>query len=103
MHGAWAFFVAMTRWEKLRARAFRRDGYMCRECARYGRHVPAERAHHAWPVEDWPEFEWALWNLVSLCLSCHDAMHDRHSRQLTALGEAWRRRTKPPGDSHRGK
>lgn len=86
----------MTRWERLRLRAFRRDGFRCRECARYGRHVPAERAHHAWPREDWPEYEWELWNLVSLCAGCHDRMHDRHMRQLTELGEYWRRRTVPP-------
>lgn len=89
---------AMTRWEKLRARALRRDGFMCHECARYGRRVPAERVHHAWPVEDWPEYEWQLWNLVSLCMGCHNAMHDRGTRQLTALGEAWRRRTRPPDE-----
>lgn len=74
----------------------RRDGYRCRECARFGRLTPAERAHHAWPKEDWPEYEWEAWNLVSLCAACHNAMHDRDTRQLTALGEAWRRRIVPP-------
>jgi len=84
------------RWEALREQAFRRDRYRCRECARFGRMVPAERAHHAWPVEEYPEYQWALWNLVSLCSGCHDAMHDRGTRELTERGMYWLRRTKPP-------
>jgi len=89
--------MTRSKWERLRAACFRRDGYCCRECIRYGRHVPAARAHHAWPVEGWPEYEHELWNLVSLCESCHDAMHERRSRRLTALGERWRRNVSPPG------
>ena len=81
-----------TRWKHLRARALRRDRYMCRECARYGRQTEAERVHHAWPAEEYPEYRWALWNLVSLCLPCHDRMHNRGTRELTALGREWMRR-----------
>ena len=88
-----------TQWRKLRGRALRRDGYLCRECRRYGRHVEATTAHHAWPVEDWPEYSQSLWNLVALCDSCHELMHDRHRRQLTALGESWRRKIIPPTPS----
>ena len=85
-----------SRWEHLRDAAFRRDKYRCRECARFGRRSPAERAHHAWPAEEYPEYQWALWNLVSLCRGCHDMMHDRQTRQLTERGRYWLRRTKPP-------
>lgn len=85
-----------SRWRKLRERALRRDKYICRECRRYGRSVEATTAHHAWPVEDWPEFAWSLWNLVSLCDACHERMHERKSRKLTPLGELWRRKISPP-------
>ena len=84
------------RWESLRHWAFRRDGYRCRECARYGRRVEAERAHHVWPAEEYPEYAWCAWNLLSLCKGCHDKMHDRNTRELTALGLYWLRRTSPP-------
>lgn len=87
------------RWAPLRERALRRDKYRCRECARFGRRVQAERVHHAWPSEEFPELRWELWNLVSLCKSCHDRMHDRASGRLTPLGLYWLRRTRPPQET----
>ncbi len=84
------------RWQALRLRILRRDRYRCCECRRYGRVTDANTAHHIWPVEDFPEYAFAAWNLVSLCQHCHDAMHDRNTRKLTPLGERWRRSTPPP-------
>lgn len=83
------------RWRKLRARVLRRDKYRCRESARYGRMVEASTVHHIWPAEDYPEYAWCEWNLVSLSSAMHNAMHDRETGKLTELGEAWRRRTPP--------
>ena len=85
------------RWRSLRERALRRDSGLCQEAKRYGRREPAEYVHHIWPAEDFPEYAYCLWNLVSLSKSAHDAMHDRLSGRLTALGESWKRRTIPPG------
>jgi hypothetical protein len=51
--------------------------------------------HHIWPAEDYPEYAYCLWNLVSLSASAHDAMHDRDTRKLTALGLSWKNRTPP--------
>lgn len=84
------------RWQRIKARALRRDKYKCRETARYGKQIPAEVVHHVWPAEDYPEYAYCLWNLVSLSAAAHDAMHDRRTRQLTALGRAWKNRTPPP-------
>ena len=84
------------RWRRIRELALKRDGYMCQEAKRYGRAVQAEVVHHIWPAEDYPEFAFKLWNLVSLSAAAHDRMHERDSRKLTALGESWRRRTTPP-------
>lgn len=84
------------RWRNLRKRALRRDRGFCREAARYGRRVPAKVVHHIWPAEDYPEYAYCLWNLVSLSSSAHDAMHDRDTRKLTALGLSWKNRTPPP-------
>ena len=85
-----------TRWQRLRQRALRRDGYKCREAARYGRVEEATHVHHIWPAEDYPEYAYCLWNLVSLTKANHDAMHDRRTRKLTALGIRWKNRTPPP-------
>lgn len=84
------------RWRKLRKLALHRDRGFCREAARYGRRVPATVVHHIWPAEDYPEYAYCLWNLVSLSSSAHDAMHDRDTRKLTALGLSWKNRTPPP-------
>lgn len=79
----------------VRPRILRRDGYRCREARRYGRNVEATVVHHIWPAEDWPEYAWADWNLLSLSAEAHRAMHNDDG-SLSALGESWRRRTIPP-------
>lgn len=83
---------ADKRWATMRARILRRDGYLCQQCLRYGKHRAATTVHHCYPAGMYPDLAWERWNLVSLCTQCHDAMHDRGSDLLTALGEQWRRR-----------
>ena len=85
------------RWRLVRKRVLRRDRYRCREWARYGKAVTADTVHHVWPAEEYPEFAWAEWNLISLSGDRHGAMHDRRTGRLTVLGESWRRRISPPG------
>ena len=88
-----------ARWRKLRDKALRRDKGLCQEAKRYGRRVEADTVHHIWPAEDYPEYAYCLWNLVSLSAEAHDQMHDRRTRRLTELGERWRRRTIPPAST----
>ena len=85
-----------TRYQRLKRQALRRDGYRCQEAKRYGRSEPATTVHHIWSVEDFAEYAYCLWNLVSLSSSAHDEMHDRKTRKLTAKGIAWKNRTPPP-------
>lgn len=85
-------FYLSARWRKTRERVLSRDDYLCRECVRYGRTTPAETVHHCVPYKDDPSRKLDTGNLVSLCHSCHNAMHDRMSDDLTALGRSWRTR-----------
>ena len=85
-----------ARWARKREVILRRDGYRCREAARYGKLVEADTVHHIWPVELYPEYAWASWNLVSLSREAHNAMHDRVTGELTERGRAWQRRSPPP-------
>ena len=85
-----------ARWKALRRRVLSRDKYLCRESRRYGRLVEATTVHHIWPADKYPEYAWCEWNLISLSSREHNAMHDRHTGDLTELGEYWRRRTIPP-------
>lgn len=90
------------RWKAKRAHVLKRDRFRCRECQRYGIAVDASVVHHAYPAEDYPEYAWSDWNLISLCVGCHNAMHDRETGALTEKGLAWMRRVSPPPPEPQG-
>lgn len=98
---AFDYSSSNRRWQRLRQQALRRDGYKCQESKRYGKVVQADTVHHIWPAEDYPEFAYCLWNLISLSAASHDAMHDRKTKKLTAAGLRWRSRTPPPSGPER--
>ena len=79
-------FYKSARWQRLRAMVLRRDGYQCQVTKRYGRRVEATTVHHVFPREEFPEYQWEPWNLISLAGDVHDEMHDRQSGALTAKG-----------------
>ena len=81
------------RWEMLRQSILRRDGYKCQSCKRYGKLVQASMVHHIFPVEDYPEYSFATWNLTSLCDACHNKMHDKNNNKLSAKGMSLMERT----------
>ena len=82
-----------SRWKKKRERILKRDNYECRECRRYGKTTQANTVHHIKPVEHYPELMYISKNLISLCGSCHNEMHDRITDELTAKGLALLERT----------
>ena len=54
--------------------------------------------HHIYPVDQYPEYGYCLWNLISLSNAEHNKLHDRDTGELTTAGLALMRRTKPsPG------
>ena len=63
------------KWQRIRSMVLKRDGYMCRECRRYGKRVPAEHVHHVAHAEDDPTRIYDLDNLISLCAKCHNKAH----------------------------
>lgn len=85
-------FYKSARWIRLRAAVLRRDGYLCQVAARYGKRVEADTVHHIFPREEYPEFRWEPWNLISLSRVAHDALHDRTTNALTDEGAAMLRR-----------
>lgn len=85
-------FYRSRRWEKLRAAVLRRDGYMCQESKRFGKRAEATTVHHVFPRDEFPEYQWEPWNLISLAGDVHDQMHDRTSGALTQRGAELLRR-----------
>ena len=57
------------------AAVMRRDKYLCQDCKRYGRNVPAEAAHHIVPIKERPDLAYRVSNGVSLCRKCHNKRH----------------------------
>ena len=68
-------FYHTKRWKKLREDCLRRDGYKCQECRKYFRTRPATIVHHKLPLEQFPEYQWELWNLEAVCAKCHNRLH----------------------------
>jgi len=85
-------FYKSQKWKRKRLTVLRRDEYMCQESKRYGKTEPATTVHHIYPRELYPEIELESWNLLSLCDRQHNAMHDRESHEVTALGWEWQER-----------
>ena len=86
-------FYKSARWERKRAKILRRDSYMCQISKRYGKLVQANTVHHIFPREDYPEYEWCDWNLISVSNEVHNRLHDRISGELTEEGTALMIRT----------
>ncbi len=79
-----------------RKKVLRRDKYLCKECAKYGRRTPATHAHHIRSVKEWPELRYVVSNGVALCAGCHNkieprnriATHNRHRGEAPPPAQA---------------
>lgn len=60
------------RWREL---VLRRAGYLCEECARYGRRTEATVAHHIKHADEYPELRYVVSNGRALCAACHNKEH----------------------------
>lgn len=80
------------RWERLRKQALKRDNYMDMYLKRYGKFKNAEIVHHIFPVSEYPEYQYELWNLISVTRSTHNLFHDRVTDELTEEGKEVLRR-----------
>ncbi|MBY0202010.1 5-methylcytosine-specific restriction protein A [Paenibacillus sp. 4624] len=98
-----SWFYKSTKWKRKRAVILRRDEYVCQESRRYGKTEPATTVHHIYPIEFYPELALVNWNLVSLSDKQHNAMHDRVTHELTALGLAWQERVRDKFEEWQGK
>lgn len=81
-------FYKSSAWKLARARALRRDGYICQLNKRYGKAIEAQVVHHILPLEFYPEHRLKPWNLISLSTAAHESLHNRNEHTLTI--EGWR-------------
>lgn len=82
-------FYQSRKWKTKRENILKRDGYLCQECRLQDKITPAETVHHINPLEYYPELRLEDKNLISLCINCHNKMHDRETHGLTYIGRKW--------------
>lgn len=91
------------RWKKKRLHILRLDGYKCQIDRAYGRTTEASVVHHIYPADDYPEYEWCDWNLISVSAANHNRLENRKTGELTAFGRKLMERTKPGADWRAGR
>ena len=64
-----------TSHDRWREKVLRAGGYLCYECKRYGKRVPAKVAHHIVPPGENPELSHVVSNGRALCMACHNKAH----------------------------
>ena len=89
-------------WKKKRAHILRLDGYRDRVAAMYGRSGDADTVHHIYPAEEYPEYEWMDWNLISVSRATHNRLENRKTGELTKEGRMLQRLIRPMEDWRKG-
>ena len=75
-----------AKWKRKREHILRLDGYKDRVAAMYGRTEEARIVHHIYPADDYPEYAWLDWNLISVSKGTHNKLENRNTHDLTNLG-----------------
>ena len=86
-------FYKSEKWQNLRHSIMLRDKFMCTQCKANGIMMPAEHVHHIFPREQYTQYEYARWNLTSLCFRCHNRMHNRFNGTLSKTGKILMKQT----------
>ena len=80
-----------SKWRRKREIILRRDGYLCRNCYRYGKRIEGTEVHHIFPLEKCTGKYTSLAldsnNLITLCRDCHNKMHNKINHKLSTLGK----------------
>lgn len=89
------------KWKKKRLHILRLDKYKCRVAAMFGRTEEATHVHHIYPAEEYPEYAYCDWNLISVSMASHNKLENRNTGELTELGKTLQRMIKPGHDWRR--
>jgi len=75
------------RWEKWRAWYLAQPGnQLCVACSEEGKTTPARDLHHRLPLQHFPSYKKAEWNILPLCQRCHNKQVDRLPRNSELPG-----------------
>ena len=79
-------FYYRKRWLDLRNSVLRAAKYVDQLMIREGKTIPADRVHHIFPREKYPEYQYARWNLIAISNDTHRQLHERVGGDLSMLG-----------------
>ena len=86
------------KWKKKREKILCLDKYKDVVAGWYGRTKEAQMVHHIYPAEEYPEYAWEDWNLISVSYSTHKRLENNMTGGLTEMGRQLMRNTKPGVD-----
>lgn len=76
------------KWVRKRNHILKRDKYIDQYLLRSGQKVEAKLVHHILPADDYPEYRYCDWNLISVSEHTHKKiLHERYSGKLTNAGK----------------
>lgn len=85
-----------AKWKKKRLRILKLDGYKDQVAAMYGKTLEANMVHHIYPAEEYPQWAYETWNLISINREItHNKLENRKTGELTALGKELQAMIKP--------
>ena len=64
----------------------------------YGGNEEANTVHHSYPADEYPQYAWWDWNLISVSQKGHTKLENRQTGELTELGKMLQERTIPGVD-----
>lgn len=79
-------FYTSKKWLRKREHILRRDKYIDQILKRYGKMREGNIVHHIFPRDQFPEYEFCDWNLITVSLATHNTLHDRNTNALTDEG-----------------
>lgn len=91
-----------ARWHRKRKHILALDGHKDRVAAWYGKAVEATIVHHIYPADEYPQWRYCDWNLISVSFATHNKLENRQTGELTELG-LWLQSIIKPGEDWRKK
>ncbi len=64
--------ISNPKWIEKAKECYKRDNWSCQDCGKKGGKI---NAHHMNPYITYPELEFELDNLITLCIACHNKAH----------------------------
>lgn len=95
-YGEYMIDYGSTKWKKKRLRILKLDGYKDVVAGMYGKTLEGNMVHHIYPAEEYPQWAYEEWNLISINKEItHNKLENRKTGKLTKQGKMLQEFIKP--------